>query len=420
MSVRSLWPLLITLGACAGSEPAPDAADAATWHADAAPIFARSCDGCHLEGGVGTPVWSSPEEIAAWAPAIAAAVSAGTMPPWGAADGCNDYRDDFSLSAHEIDILQRWADAGAPLGDPAAAAALPDPFEATHLDRVDHSLVMTEPFTPAPSVGTDEYRCFLMDWPYDEKVWVTGYEVTPGSDAVHHVIPFIIGPNDVEAYRELEAAGDGPGYPCFGGPGGDIQTLIDTAWLGAWAPGTGASVTPAGSGIPIRAGSAVVMQVHYNVTTDTADPDQSSLDLKVETERQGWAELSPWTDTRWLFGLGMEIPARTDQVTHVFEYEHGQGEGDYHIYAAGLHMHELGRSASIHVEHPDGSTTCVLEEDSWDFNWQRTYELVEPVHIADGDVVKISCTWDNPTDALVKWGDGTGDEMCLGTTLLAD
>ena len=39
--------------------------------------------------------------------------------------------------------------------------------------------------------------------------------------------------------------------------------------------------------------------------------------------------------------------------------------------------------------------------------------------IEPGDVWSLECQWDNPTDEDVAWGDGTGDEMCLGSMLLS-
>jgi hypothetical protein len=39
--------------------------------------------------------------------------------------------------------------------------------------------------------------------------------------------------------------------------------------------------------------------------------------------------------------------------------------------------------------------------------------------VKKGDTLSVSCTWDNPTDEDVNWGEGTGDEMCLGTMLVS-
>ena len=212
--------------------------DPPTWHADIAPIFAHSCDGCHTDGGIGTPQWSSPEEVAEWATPIASAVGARTMPPWRASSDCNTYVGDFSLTDAEVDAVLAWANGGAPLGDPATATDLTEPYSPPTLDRIDLELRLEEPYEPVPVSGSDDYRCFLMDWPYEETVWVTGYEMRPDNlQVVHHIIPYIISPDDVAQYRALDEADPGPGYTCYGGPGGEIDTLINTRWLGSWVPG---------------------------------------------------------------------------------------------------------------------------------------------------------------------------------------
>ena len=75
----------------------------------------------------------------------------------------------------------------------------------------------------------------------------------------------------------------------------------------------------------------------------------------------------------------------------------------------------LGEGLAIHA---DGTETCILDVPDYDFNWQRSYRLQEPVAMALGDTLELTCVWDNDTDQDVAWGDGTGDEMCLGVTLL--
>jgi hypothetical protein len=88
------------------------------------------------------------------------------------------------------------------------------------------------------------------------------------------------------------------------------------------------------------------------------------------------------------------------------------------FYTASLHMHTLGKTARMEIERTDGTTECLLQIDDWDFDWQRTYRFQEPVRLEEGDVWHLGCTWDNPTDQDVNWGEGTGDEMCLGTALV--
>ena len=49
---------------------------------------------------------------------------------------------------------------------------------------------VSTPYTPAaPSGGTDDYRCFLLDPRIAGDTFVTGFDIVPGQPAeVHHVI----------------------------------------------------------------------------------------------------------------------------------------------------------------------------------------------------------------------------------------
>ena len=386
------------------------------YYGDIQPIMARSCVGCHAEGGVGGFSLQTYAEVSAWAGPIARSVETRTMPPWTAAKDCSNYQGDFSLSEEEVAQIVEWADGGAPEGDPANMGELPPAFEPTTLDRVDMEIEV--PFDYAPVNTPDDYRCFLVEWPYEEQVWVTGYHIQPQNLTIaHHVIPFLIDPESVPAMQALDDADPSPGYPCYGGPGGDIDTLQRMRWLGSWAPGSGAQILPEGTGIRVQPGSMVALQMHYYNPANLPDTDRTKVALKVETEPQGWADIQPWTDVAWVLGVGMDIPANTEGVTHEFRYTATPGD-TFTIHTAGLHMHTLGRSAKMWVEHADGTESCLLHEDSWDFNWQRGYALTEPVSVSAGDTVVLQCTWDNTTDADAAWGEGTGDEMCLGITTL--
>lgn len=413
-----LWMTLLACNApedtSIGSDSASAPVSAPTWHADVAPIVTASCQGCHVEGGIGGFSLTTLAEVTAWSQSIYAAVASGSMPPWLASDGCNTYEQDFSLTPSEVQTVLDWIDAEMPEGDPAEAVAA-EPWQATTLDRVDLSLQMPVTYTP---VGEpDDYRCFVMEWPYEDDVWVTGYELIPGNtEVVHHVIPFLIPPEDAEIYRALDEADSDEGYTCYGSPGGGLSALTSSRWLGAWAPGSGASTTPEGTGLHVTPGSLIVLQMHYFIE-DTPGTDRSSLDLRIETEPQGWADVQPWTNPIWLAGVGMEIPANSTGVTHTFEY---LAENTFAIQSALLHQHTLGTASRLSVRHEDGSETCLVDIPRWDFNWQRDYRLVDPHIIEPGDTITLDCTWDNPTDEVVSWGEGTGDEMCLGVTMMTE
>ena len=87
-------------------------------------------------------------------------------------------------------------------------------------------------------------------------------------------------------------------------------------------------------------------------------------------------------------------------MTHTFTYKTGPSDGVFDIRSGTLHMHTLGRSGSMKVTHADGTESCIVDVPEYDFNWQRSYNLTEPVQVGPGDTIELSCTWDNPTDAM--------------------
>ena len=220
MRTAPLVVLSLALAACDGSAnpPAnPLDPNAPTWHADVAPIVSRSCAGCHVEGAIGGFPLITFDDVRTIANPIRDSVQSRRMPPWGADNDCNTYENNRALTQDEVDTIVAWVDGGAQEGDPADSPGPVAPLTPPTLDRVDLSLSLAEPYTPQAS--PDDYRCFLMEWPYEERVWVTGYEVVPDNAAiVHHVIPFLIDPDDAEEYRALDAADPAPGYTCYGGP----------------------------------------------------------------------------------------------------------------------------------------------------------------------------------------------------------
>ncbi len=137
MKVRPSIGWQITLGAAvvgslaAGAlspfalRAAPAVTEEVTYSKDIAPILQRSCENCHRSNGAGPMALSSYEEVRPWARAIKTRTSvgprAGLMPPWYMEKniGIQHYKDDPSLSALEIAKIAKWADSGAPRGNPA-------------------------------------------------------------------------------------------------------------------------------------------------------------------------------------------------------------------------------------------------------------------------------------------------------------
>ena len=147
-------------------------------------------------------------------------------------------------------------------------------------------MTMPTAYTPsAPNgVGTDDYRCFLLDPRLTRDSFLTGTNVLPGNpDVVHHVILFRVDADQVAEAQAKDAAEHGEGWTCFGGTGlqGDFAQVDDANWLGAWAPGARESLAPPGYGVRLDKGSRIVMQVHYNLLLGAAPRTPSSAQLRM-------------------------------------------------------------------------------------------------------------------------------------------
>lgn len=388
---------------CADTGAAIEFDSPPTWHRDVSPLLHRSCGGCHQEGGVADLPLLDHAAAAKHADRIRVRTHNRSMPP-GSPSSCGDcqtFRNARWLDPSELATLRAWAEAGAPEGDPADAVATEPEFDV--LDRVDHTVEMPEPYLP--SGGDDDYRCFVLDPGFDRDRYLTGFEVRPGVLAqVHHVILYrTANAEAAELARELDAGEAGLGYSCFGG------SKVGGGAIAGWAPGVGASLYPAGTGIKIPVDRPLILQIHYHLDADV-QPDQSAVDLRLEDEVEAPATFLAMTDTQFALEPGQA------SVSSYFERDAiAPNTGDGFIWGVLPHMHTLGRS--LHVETWKGEQyECLVDVPVWDFDFQGLYFYDEPVAAGGDWRVAIGCEWDTRRrDDVVTWGDGTSDEMCLAS-----
>ena len=417
----------VLLAACSEPEASPSPSRPVTWHRDVAPLVQEKCGSCHVEGGIAPFTLQSYTEAFAMREALKAAVKARIMPPWQADPACTEYADDKSLTEEQIALFTRWVDEGGMEGDAAEAPAQTPRTSQSGLPRVDLELAMPVEYSPTKS--PDEYRCFVLDWPETDMRYITGFVARPGqASIVHHILAFLISPEQVAAYQSLDAAEPGPGYACFGGPGGNNGR---PSLIGGWAPGGQGTLFPQGTGIRVRPGSKVVLQLHYNLSSANARADRTSIALALAPSVEKIAIVQQWANPRWLDPGGMPIPAGQQDVSHTFAFDLAsalsfitggefKNNQPFTVYGAGLHMHTHGTWARMDIERRSGTKECMLHIPRWDFHWQGGYGFAQPKVVKPGDRIALECHWDNslPNAKDLEWGEGTGDEMCLGTFLM--
>ena len=321
------------------------------------------------------------------------------------------------------------------------------------------SLRIPKSYTPsAPNgVGTDDYRCFLLDPHLTSDAYLTGTFVKPDNrNVVHHVILYRADPDQIGAAQQLDAQDPGEGWTCFGDSGLPNSSDLENApWLGAWAPGATESVDAPGFGTPLAAGSQIIMQVHYNLLGGPG-PDRSATLLRLAP---GSEHLTPLSTM--LLPAPVELPCRPQHAdgplcnreTAIADVIHRFGPvgntnnllylvcgGRPHpaqvtscsrpitqpttIRGVAGHMHLLGRSIKIEVNPGTPQAKTVLNIPVWDFDNQGS-KPIKPVTLKVGDTVKVTCkhvqwlrdrlpSFQGQPDRYVVWGEGTQDEMCLG------
>ena len=399
-----------------------------TYSKEVARIFRAKCEGCHRSGDIAPFALKNYDAAMTWAADIRRTVSSGLMPPWKPRPGVQQFRNDFSLTAEEKQTILDWVDADAPEGDPND---LPDPLEdkgAWALGYPDQVISMNQPYTPP--IGTDVYRCFVLDPGTDQLRYLSSIDVLPGARSiVHHVLLYAELPDQAGKYPSdaLDGKDGDPGYTCFGGPGFKIDATNIKALLGGWAPGQRPYFLPEEYGMELAAKARIVMQVHYFPVGRT-DTDQTQVGLYFSKTKPKQTVLDvPLIQNTFTIPAGaasydaplykLTIPACSPSTPSALCID------DVKVLWAYPHMHLLGRKISIDVTMADNTKVNGIAIDDWDFNWQGAYSYITPLVVPPGSTITMSCNYDNSADnprnpnnplVPVSWGERTTDEMCVG------
>ncbi len=218
-----------------------------------------------------------------------------------------------------------------------------------------------------------------------------------------------------------------------------------TGVIGAWVPGSTPSQFPPNTGLLIPAGGFIIMQMHYN-TQANDEPDQSQLILDTATgegiaaarvlDINGPVEIpcpagvtgdacdranANYDNSDTLLAIcGQTLAEYANQ-----DPTNAISTCNYVVPTSGWalsimsHQHKLGKSTNT-VLNPDTPEAQVLIDiPVWDFDWQGSYWFAEPVWLDQGDIIRLTCVYDNsitrsnPEPRYIVAGEGTTDEMCL-------
>lgn len=444
--------LAFTVGCGTDAEPGgsdPEPVPRATWYQDVAPILATHCMSCHQDGGIAPFALTEYEEVVPIGDMVKKAIDDGIMPPWSvdATDDCapsHGWKDDPRLSEAEKTTIASWIEDGYKAGEPADITVAPVP----DLANKTHSL------TPDPYVTqgvTDEFVCFLLDPELATDSWLTGWHVRPGNPTVvHHAVLSSLPANLMAAAKNQ--IGVGHSFPCSAAaavPGAQI--------VGAWAPG-GQPYDSGELGIKLAAGEGLIMQIHYHPAGTIAEPDATTVDLRITQTRpaaeyvlRGFGNVhgapglqpGPYDPPE---GPKFEIPANVSDGEELMYQTVPLAQNELRVLTAFPHMHFVGVGLSAWVTHArpqpgEPARECLVNVNRWNFDWQRQYSvdaaaIEELPSIRPGDRLELRCKYDNTIEnpfvqraladqgldapVTVHLGEQTTDEMCLSLFAAVD
>lgn len=389
------------------------AAPAPTFHKDIVPILQKNCQGCHRPGEAAPMSLLTYKDARPWAKAIKQAVATRKMPPWFADRSVGHFKNDPSMSEAELTKLTAWVDAGAPEGNPKDAPAPRTFSTGWQHGTPDLTIEMPNEFS-IPASGTVQYQYVVLPTGFTEDKWITAAEARPSNRTLnHHIIAFVREPGSKwlagakpgviftpdQLNREQQERQERAGL--FGGE-----------FLVGYAPGTPPEYFRPGQAKKIKAGSDIVLQLHYTANgTPGVDKSKIGLWFAKETPKERVMTLAA-TNGRFLIPAGADNH-KVDAAMVI--------QGNAKLLGLAPHMHMRGKAFEMRLVQPDGTKTDLLKM-NWDFNWQLWYELPEPIQLTAGSRVEATAWFDNSKNNKynpdpskdIRWGDQSWDEMMIG------
>jgi len=386
-------------------------AQSPTFYKDVLPILQNHCQVCHRSGEIAPMPLVTYKDAKPWAEDMKEAVRSRKMPPWFADKRYGHFSNDPSLSEKEIATIVKWADAHAPAGNTKDAPAPRRWVEGWIIPQPDQIFTMPVP-VKLPAIGDVEYTYEIVPTNFKEGRWVQMSEVRPTSrDHVHHAVVYIR-PPDSTWLREAPVNQPFTAADMVD-PKAHADALATTSdMLLVYAPGSEPDRWPDGMAKYIPAGSDIVFQMHYT-TNGKAATDQTSIGVIYAKEPPKQRVL-----TLQLTNHTFVIPPETDDYS---VYERGTLPNDCTLLSFFPHMHLRGKRFEYDIGKADGTVEPVLKV-NYDFHWQLSYRLAEPMALKAGTAIQAIGTYDNsennmhnpdPTKA-VRWGGQTYEEMMVG------
>ena len=357
-----------------------------------APLLQEKCVVCHTEGGLGPWAMNSHLMVQGFAPMIREVLLTKRMPPWHADPHIGVWKNDISLSNQQLQTLVQWIDEGAKRGQGVDPLAQQNTVSA-EWPLGEPDLIIDIPKHTVPASGVVDYQFPTVPNPLDHGVWIKAATVVPGDrEVVHHILAGTLDSDTTDLRRN--------------------SGVFDNYLIG-YAPGNESHKFPQDTGVFIPAGGEFLFQLHYTpVGRETVDESRIGLYFHEQPPENFYRQEVVVDPT-------IRIPPNEARHAETAYYKFPK---EAWLHDLVPHAHYRGVASKFELIKPDGSTEVVLSVPNYDFNWQRTYEFVEPKRIPAGSRLVHTTWYDNSAsnpgnpnpEREVPWGLQSWDEMLYG------
>ena len=322
---------------------------APTFAKDVAPIFQAKCQACHHPGTSAPMSLVTYADARPWAKSIQQRVSNRDMPPWhlDKTVGIKQYKNDRSLSDHEIATIVGWVDAGAPQGNPADMPP-PRTFQSEAEWFIgEPDLKVTTPndfvmYDKGPDWWIDQFAEVTLD----EDRWIKAMEIKPSNPKiVHHVVVYAIEPD---------------------APDGTPETGV---MLHEYAVGKYGDIFGESTGRLLKKGTRLRYDMHY-FAIGTEQHNKTTIAFKFYPKGMAPKYQVRSVAMRNIPNDELEVPPNTVVRTDGYY----RLPRNARIDAFQPHMHMRGRGMTLEaINVADNKTQILSSVDHFDFNWHINY-----------------------------------------------
>lgn len=366
-----------------------------------APVVFAHCARCHRPGEAGPFPLLSYKDAASHSALMKATTQARYMPPWPSDPTYRHFADENVLSDEEIALIGRWADQGAPRGDPRREPKPPRFAKGSQLGKPDLVVRMPSEYR-IPGDSKDRFLSMKLPFSIPQDTFVRAIEFVPGNrKLLHHVNAHMVnyaegarrnllrgpwfaeaGPSHMNVLNELDIRNDDGSDP--------TMTLSVANYL----PGTLATLYPEGIGgyRMSKRGYLLMHHVHYGPSaTPTTDRSYFNIFFDTAPPRRPTYTLLLGTLGRSPVVPPLVVPANTVQT---FRTQFTLPD-DISVLTINPHMHLLGRAFLAYAVPPAGDTIPLVRINRWDFRYQYFYTYQKILHLPKGTTIYAAATYDN-------------------------